>query len=243
MTVGQPDYGSVVGQVNEVSSTDVLELAARLNTPMMINRSGQLMGSIAECITYNTIAFNQSSNGSYCQSSTKYSTYDRPSLKCVTQAVASDYVGLQYNFLPFSSQQIGQAGLFIVGTFQATLVMQMFTIIQGTLYGMGIQVNLATGAWSLYNASQGWTSIGTLNVPTSVAQPFIFKYTTNLATGYYGKLFFSNEQMIDISSYKFWTSSGSGADNNLVLVTITNNGSTSQSIYISDIQLTINEVV
>ena len=65
MTVGQPDYQVTPGQVNEVSSDDVLELASRLNAIGTVNRSGQQVYSIADVICISRFMWYSSSGTGY----------------------------------------------------------------------------------------------------------------------------------------------------------------------------------
>jgi hypothetical protein len=243
MTTGTPDYGQTATNTNEVSSTDVLELASRLNSPMMINRSGQLISSIADTITLFKYGWQIDGNGGYCQPSYKQTVFNRPTLKFITSTTSGDSDGVAYNITPFSGQQIGQAVYMIPWNFGYTLKM-MFLIVQaGVGYNAGIQINLASGAFSYYNASGSWTSYGTAMIPNNSGEPFIVKYTFNTATGNYGYLWCGSELIMNLESLSFLNLGASTTDLALISAVGINNSAASNIFYIADHQITINEVV
>src|SRR5271157_3340606 len=172
MTIGSPDYGVIEGQANETSSDDILELASRLGAVSTINRTGQQIISLADCLCYSSSFWSPDGYGGYIMPSPKFAHYGRPSLKVVSGANVNGGGGITFNHLPFKGQQIGLEALLIAGSFTCLVTVDWLSSIAGTEYHAQLQINLSNGALSLLNAAGGYDSLGTFPIPNGLGMPF-----------------------------------------------------------------------
>ena len=107
----------------------------------------------------------------------------------------------------------------------------------------GIRVDLSSGIISVLDNNTTWNSVGTFNIPNYGGQPLIFKFTFDLGTLKYGKLFYGGEILTDLSSHTVGQTGVSNPDICLVYSAIINNDAVSQMIYMQDAIITINEVI
>jgi hypothetical protein len=243
MPSGSPDYGITAGAINQPSNTDVLELAARLNSIAMVNRSGQQISSICNSLVYSASFWGTTGNGGFLMPSTKFGHYNRPSLKMVTGVNSTDSTSVAFNGLPFQGQQIGVEFLLIMGSYAANLYLTFQACLNGVGYNAGIGIGLSASTIYYVNSAGSYVSLGTFRIPTSLGEPFSIKYSFNLATGNYGFLWFSSEQIMNLEQYQFQQQGACTQDTVLYTCNFANSSAAQQTLYLQDIITTIQEVV
>jgi hypothetical protein len=242
MPTGSSDYDVILNQINETQKFDTLELAARLNAIASYNRTGQQVLEFGDAMIYSNQHWTSSDGlGSY-RPSNKYGAFNRPSLKVTTSTTNGASCTVQLQTVPFGSLQLGMASFFICGSFNCTLEMDLWNIVNTKRYRAGIQLNMSSGATNYYKSDGTWASIGTFKSPAAVGYPMALKFTADFNAMKYLKLYFGNEVWYDLSAYVPFTDTYGSVDFGYLQISITNNTAASNFMYFVNNLITINEV-
>lgn len=244
MPTGSPDYGIISGQTNETQSSDILELASRLNAIASVNRTGQQILSINEGLLYSPGLWYLSNASCYNIISLKYAAYNRPCLKCVTDTTASAYAGISLTQVPFEASQLGVAGLFLVGNLNPDVYLTCDIARYPYFYSVGLKLTINDGTLKIYDNTGAFVALGSYPVPLTEGSPFELKFTFDLDTLFYGSLFYGGQNVTDLSTVTVERSNWPSTTNyTTVRAYFQNITGVSNYGYIQDVLVTINEVL
>lgn len=243
MPRGTPDYGLPVDVQTEYPQNDLNELAARLDAIEKVNRSGNVVLTLwPENLTNKDIWLNTGNRG-YIIPSTKHQMYNRISSKCVCGTTVQDHIGFIYNSAPFHGEQIGVALYAEEGSFDNTVALEFEKVLNQVYTIAKIALNVYDGKLYVWNETGVWHEISTFTIPMGLGMPILLKFSFDTSTQKYGKLWFGSEAVYDLSEHYFQKGTYVYPDTCLTRVYLSNNSGLSCYIYITDVVVTINELV
>jgi hypothetical protein len=243
MTRGTYDYGIPASIQSEYTSDDNYELAARQDVDTKFNRSGNVVFNFGKSLRSGGAYYTFSGSGGYWMPSHKFRWYGHEMAKIVTGTLNTDSMSVGANIPPFSGSQVGISGLLMTQT--TTGIAELDVSVYRTTYGATaqIRVNINTGVVSYYNNVAGWSTVGTYPINNGSVNAFAFKFSFDASTHKYGKLWYGNELIADLSALSCYNGGVGTRDTTAASFTFTNETSGSLTIYLGDIIITTNELV
>jgi hypothetical protein len=243
MTTGSPDYGIVANQVNEPQSSDTLELAAREGIYIPYSRSGNVLFNLHPVLFARSSQFNGSA-GWYWIPSSNYAFFGYDySIKYVCSSGSGSWSGASFNPPITNSQQYGLMTYFGSTAYNAAIYFKCLLNIANVRHDIELRFTFVNGYLEYYGADSAYHTILIQNMSSFSTWPLILKYTFNIATGKYGKLWFNTSTALDLSQYSYNQSANPGADSFNVQIVMDNNEAYQNYFYLQDAIVTINEVI
>ena len=243
MPTGSPDYGLITGQVNEPQSDDTLELAAREGVYIPYARSGNIIFNLHPVIFAQSSLF-FGSGAWYWLPSTKYVFYGYDhSIKFTCISGPGAWAGAAFNPPITNSQQYGLMVYFGTTALNASMYFNCALNVSNVRHTAELRFTFSTGLLEYYGSDGNYHTILTQGMSGFNSWPLILKYTFNLATGRYGKLWFNTSTALDLSQYSYNQQANLGADSFACQVLMDNADSYQNYFYLQDAIVTINEVI
>jgi len=197
MAIGHPDWGQSAPRLMVSSSLDSGEIAARLGSPVLFNRSGNVL--FFDDFEASTLhwAVSTSGAGSAGALDTTTAYMGERSVRLTAAGVASGRVDITHIVVLPVLQRIGLEGTFELDTTSDRLEMAMRVPAGGVEYTPTVRLTVATGQVSVSTPS-GYVVVGTLEPFYEVAWHSL-KMVVDPTTGLYVTIY-ADSQKFDASA-------------------------------------------
>jgi hypothetical protein len=241
MPHGQRDWSNVGAEEFVHGLSDLAELAARLGSPVLFNREGQVL--FLESFEYGIQAWTTATSGASADifTSAGWNRTSGYSCKLVAGSDADKYAQIS-RFFPYP--YVSKYGIEFAFVFDGdldTLDLEIYLYDGSTLYHFGVRYDHGSSTLDLYTTGNDWsTQITGVSLLVTGSPYHILKVVFDMSTGLYTRLIV-NDTETNIETVPAYSVADATGAQMKVVITNRSAGGSDRTVYVDDVIVTTGE--